>query len=1015
MDYSKSLDNVRWEKSYLASRKYSKMNFDNDTASGEFYVNDLEENIIYIDFYEVRFFKYYATDYFVKRSGILYEVRIEYSDVKEALSKPPTPKFTTETEKRKVIIPIPPETKIEKLSHEYEDFEKFIKGKEGSKDEIYEIKIYPDGRREENLIRIENEVQPTPNIKQIGTKSIYTYETDTRYEDIPIPKDEEISYSDEKPYGTQDTVIQGSVGRLKKEIKITYKKGIKESEEVTKTTRIKEPTPTKRIKYNGGKVISTRTEREKVIVPAPKEVLKKTNENWYTDEKKTTEAKDGYYFNVYEIQTITDGQRQWENKVLKQSRVDEVLPIQATETRGIKPIERFETTYEYEEIPIPSKPRIVIDKTKYANLPDETIFHGEKGKITREYRNRYYKDQFKDRELVKTTRVEAKQKKIRRGTKPYITRTETGRDKKVIPIPKEPQINKRNDQWEDYNVKVSDGKEGSYYEEWRINYYSDGNRKKVITNPKANLVEAKPIIIDKGIKPINWIKTREETILDEELKEEIIFDNEKYEDEEDEILVHGTFGKTIKTITEYYKKDDKKREEVTGTRRVEGNPKRIRRGKKRGEYLWRRLRVEYLDGKIEYIDVTLVLDKELDTIRQSFESYREQTDKEIKEFVKQTDFDLNNNKVDEKINQISRTATETKEIIRREKEWLEQQISKTASEYKRDIQNAKDGLSSQIKQSADEYSRTLTVTKQTLEKNINEAKSELKDELQPEIRQISSKFEQKADSFELSIREIRKDVKDKVSDSDVERKLSTFKIGPENIDLYSKNILLSTLGGITSSEAERISKQNAGISKEEATRLFSSLELTQDQIRMVTQKLKLESVYGGHKTIMEDGTLKTYNNNKIKIKIDGTGLRVYDDYGSIAGTVRMTNFRNSKQPTLGILHDRDYSIGFFYDTGYGDTKPYLIMDKTGKSGYLQDTLYPIEFREGVNFREPIRLSARGEIRTTSNTGIMGTTNPALGGECTFMGNRGSMNGIYVGRDGVPYIRKDGIFKQILTR
>lgn len=171
------------------------------------------------------------------------------------------------------------------------------------------------------------------------------------------------------------------------------------------------------------------------------------------------------------------------------------------------------------------------------------------------------------------------------------------------------------------------------------------------------------------------------------------------------------------------------------------------------------------------------------------------------------------------------------------------------------------------------------------------------------------------------------------------------------------------------------------------------------------------STYGSNIEI-QNGELKTYDGSKINMKLDGTGLRVYDGSESIAGTMRMTKFKHSNQPTLGILHDRDYSIGFFYDTGYGGTNPYLIMDKTGKSGYLQDTLYPIEVREGINFREPIRLSASGEIRTTSVTGIKGTTNPAVGGECIFIGNRGSMNGIFIGRDGVPYVRKDGNFRKI---
>lgn len=171
------------------------------------------------------------------------------------------------------------------------------------------------------------------------------------------------------------------------------------------------------------------------------------------------------------------------------------------------------------------------------------------------------------------------------------------------------------------------------------------------------------------------------------------------------------------------------------------------------------------------------------------------------------------------------------------------------------------------------------------------------------------------------------------------------------------------------------------------------------------------AAYGSNIKI-QNGELKTYNGNKLNIKLDGTGLRVYDGSGNIAGAMRMTSFRGSKQPTLGILHDRNYSIGFFYDTGHGNTEPYLIMDKTGKSGYLQDTLYPIEVREGINFRAPIRLSAKGEIRTSANLGIKGTNNPAVGGETVFIGNRGSMNGIFIGRDGVPYVRKDGIFRKI---
>lgn len=83
---------------------------------------------------------------------------------------PPPVTFKITTERRKVIIPIPPEPKIEKLEDKYTDYSKFILGKNGSKVEVYEVKTYSDGKREERKLREEDVVQPVPNVRQIGAK-----------------------------------------------------------------------------------------------------------------------------------------------------------------------------------------------------------------------------------------------------------------------------------------------------------------------------------------------------------------------------------------------------------------------------------------------------------------------------------------------------------------------------------------------------------------------------------------------------------------------------------------------------------------------------------------------------------------------------------------------------------------------------------------------------------------------------------------------------------------------------
>lgn len=840
--------------------------------SGNYFILSDKEGVSIGDYILWKDVKYKITD--IQPYGLYYKYTVDKKLESLArkwqyveIIKPS--KFTTETERRRVNIPIPAETKIEKLYHRYEDFSREIPGIPGSKYEVYEIKTYPDGRREERKLREEEVIQPTPNVKQIGTKPIYTYDTKVEYEDIPIPEDV-IKYSDAKPYGTPDDITPGSKGRLRKTVRYTYKKGIEDGKEVRDTFREVEPKPRIITKYNGSRLESTRTERVKVDVKAPIGINEIKVFEWYTDKIENIPAKDGYYYQEYTINTYTDGTRKWETNVLSKDHVDEVSAVQAIRKVGIKPIERFETAYEYEEIPIPFEPEMVLDNSIYANTPYKTIFHGKKGKITREYKNRYYKDQFKDRKLVNTTRIEAKPKKIRRGTKPYITRTETGRDKKVVPIPKAPRINKRYDQWEDYNVKVSDGKEGSYYEEWRIDYYSDGTNKKTVTNPKADFIDAKPVIFDKGTKRINWTKTREEVEEDTEVKIKIELDDNMYADEDDVILDNGSLGKTIHVITEYYKKDEKQSEKETSTRRVEGRPRRIKRGNKKGEYLWRRLRVEYIDGRIEYIDCKYIPDKEiqneLSVIRTEHESYREQTNKEIKEFVKKTDYDLNNNRLNEEINSISRTAEQTKESISNVQSGLKQEILKTASEYKRDIQNAKDGLSSQIRQSADEYSRKLTNTKE----------------------ELSSEIEQSASRISL-------EVGGKITRGEARELFSTFELTTDQIRAVSNNITLSTLGGVSRDEAERIAESKKLSSYEiqrEAERAFSSFELTPSQINAITRnfnvtadKISLEgyitnnrgfevSRYGD--VTMRDATIRSgtfegdiTGNSKIKIGQNG--------------------------------------------------------------------------------------------------------------------------------------------------
>lgn len=96
---------------------------------------------------------------------------------------PPPVTFKTTTERRKVIIPIPHEVKIEKLSSKDTDFENYIPGKEGSKVEVYEVKTYSDGKREERKLGEEDVVQPVPNVRQIGTK-----------EKVPISPEEPPNY-----------------------------------------------------------------------------------------------------------------------------------------------------------------------------------------------------------------------------------------------------------------------------------------------------------------------------------------------------------------------------------------------------------------------------------------------------------------------------------------------------------------------------------------------------------------------------------------------------------------------------------------------------------------------------------------------------------------------------------------------------------------------------------------------------------------------------------------------------
>lgn len=331
-------------------------------------------------------------------------------------------------------------------------------------------------------------------------------------------------------------------------------------------------------------------ERKRTEIPIPLDTEERPNRNWYTDREETTQGKPGYKIDEYEVKTYSNGRR--EETFIR--NLVTYPPVKKIREYGTKPITRYETTYEYEDIPIPEEPTVIIDQDRYADSPDEVTFQGEKGRITKEYRYKYVRDVYTDRELVNTTRKEAK-------------------------------------------------------------------------------------------------------------------------------------------------------------------PKIIKRGGKKGEYLWRRLRIEYLDGRVEYKDCKYIPDiqSDLSVIRSQYESLRSQTNKEIREFVKKTDYDINNQKINEELNQVTRTASQTKEEISNVEREIRQEILKSADKYERVISQTKKDIQNEVKDKIEESNYNTLQTKLYLESKIEQSSSQIALEVGQKVSR--SEAESIAESKKTSSYEIQRE------------------------------------------------------------------------------------------------------------------------------------------------------------------------------------------------------------------------------------------------------------------
>lgn len=791
-------------------------------------------------------------------------------------------KITKET--KKILISYNTETVED--PNQWEDYKHTQPGENGYYFEEWEVKEYVDGRIEKTKLRTYGRVEPKDSIITVGTKPINSTTDLIWYKDIAITKN--TVYSKDKPYSTPNSTTSGTQGKIKVTDTVSYYK-----DERTGSTR-KEETITK-------------------MVPEVTTIYigEKLDGNFIKDDKYLTEKglilanKIGYKNN--------------NNKQMES--MTHYYNIESGDSVSVATLGNPFNAYDYIHI----LTGLTKNGQTFFNYikKDDTYFRRYTASVSENEAEDFVKSFYELRTLVSTT-----EEKEKVAIKPK-TKTVTDSSK-----------------YEDYS-HTKPGTDGYYYKIYEIRKYSDDTTEKVFIKNSEVIEEAVPTIITKGTKPIHTTDYRYEEKLSDKISEETQKDPNLYTDETE--VIDGVPDTLKLTYLRHYEKGVFKREEFVKSEVIKpGKPKITKIGTKpidSTDYRYEEKPAETIEEKVVEDESIFLGKKEVikgtpDTLKLTYLRHykkgvftheelvdtrviKKGTPTIIKKGTKKFPYLWRRLKVTRTTGEIEYTGHElinshTKDIQKLDSYFKGYQ-ELTDKEFKRTLEKI-ESQKSIIDGKFLETRTSINELKETSESAIREISSTVENTLTGYASNINTRFEQLNDKFGFY-----------VTESTYNKDKSSYESKFSSIEQKSNRIELSIAGKTDSSDVRNI---------------FSSMTLTDRQIKSVTDNFVIESRSGTYRNEMKYGNFTSYKDGYKQFEVNQRGLEMYE-HGEKVTELATTVWGGNGSNNFRLGHRNSSMTISYHNAETSSFNPYITFDKYNTSGYLASSDYPIKISQSV--------------------------------------------------------------------
>ena len=559
--------------------------------------------------------------------------------------------------------------------------------------------------------------------------------------------------------------------------------------------------------------------------------------------------------------------------------------------------------------------------------------------------------------------------------------------------------------YEDY-THTKPGVDGYYYKIYEIRKYSDDTTEKVFIKNSEVIEEAKPTIITKGTKPIHTTDYRYEEKLSDKIAEETQKDSNLYTDEKR--VIDGVPDTLRLTYRRHYEKGVFKREEFVKSEVIKpGKPKITKIGTKpiySTDYRYEEKPAETIEEKIVedesiYVGKEEVIKGTPDTLKLTYLrhykkgvfTHEELVDTKvikkgkptiIKKGTKKYPYLWRRLKVIRTNGKVEYTGHElvnshTKDIQKLDSYFKGYQ-ELTDKEFKRTLEKI-ENQNSIIDGKFSETRTSINELKETSESAIRNITSTVENKLSGYTSDINTRFEQMNNKFGLY-----------VTESTYNKDKSSYKSKFSSIEQKANRIELSIAGKTDRNDVKKI---------------FTSLELSDDQIKSVTDKFTIESRSGVYRNEMKNGEYIGYKNNVRTFNIHGSGMTIYDDNGNPRAEYGMNYWVDSDISNHRVAHLRGTMTLSYMNSEKTAYHPYMVFDKYRYSPVFdRNYIYTISVGEPIQFRNHMVIDKGYDfgIGRGTNLGIKHRNLSFDYGDGIFIGNVSSGDGIGISRDGSIY-------------